>query len=69
VALRLSAAYGGVRPSPILPPTWPPSRRIGTSIGLGLGLIYDIIRLDLVRGGTNTPRLLFSVRPDFWDMM
>ncbi|MGH7466535.1 MAG: hypothetical protein ACRENP_00970 [Longimicrobiales bacterium] len=67
--LRAVAAYGGVQPAESLPPDWPPSRRTGYSIGLGIGLIYDIIRLDLVRGGTNSPRLIFSIKPDFWDMM
>jgi hypothetical protein len=67
--LRATAAHGGVQPVDSLPAGWLPSRRNGTSVGLGVGLFYDIIRLDLVRGGSHTPRLLFSIKPDFWDMM
>ncbi|MGH7461868.1 MAG: hypothetical protein ACREMA_12710, partial [Longimicrobiales bacterium] len=69
IRLRALAAAGGVRVPAQLPATWPASRTTGASVGVGLGLIYDIIRFDLVRGGSNSPRLIFSVKPDFWDML
>ena len=69
IRLRALAAAGGVRVPDTLPLSWPESRTTGASVGIGVGLIYDIIRFDLVRGGSNSPRLIFSVKPDFWDML
>jgi hypothetical protein len=69
VRLRATAAYGGVQRVNILPESWPQSRTQGTSVGLGVGLIYDIIRLDVVRGGSNSPRFIFTVKPDFLPML
>jgi hypothetical protein len=69
IRLRATGAYGGVhRPNP-LPEFWPGSRTHGSSVGLGMGFIYDIIRFDLVRGGSNSPRVIFSVKPDFRGML
>ena len=70
IQLRALGALGGVRTPPELPAGWPAaSSTTGASVGIGAGLIYDIIRFDLVRGGSNSPRLLFSVKADFWDML
>jgi hypothetical protein len=68
VRLRAGAAYGGVGTVDALPLGWPASGRSGVSVSIGLGLIYDIIRLDLARAGSRSPRLIFSVKPELWDM-
>jgi hypothetical protein len=46
------------------------SYRSATSIGLGVGLFWDVLRFDLVRGSQgNRVGVFFSVPRDFWDMM
>ena len=54
----------------VLPDTGAPGESPSAlfSAGLGLGLGWDLIRLDLVRGFTEggTWELVVSVNPDFW---
>jgi hypothetical protein len=45
-----------------------PTRGVLVGVGAGLGLLFDIVRLDLARGLSErgTWQLLFRVRSDFW---
>jgi hypothetical protein len=80
VRLRALAAAGwagidGVAPAPAieagLAPWEPgPTDGIRTSIGLGLGLVHDILRLDyVVRTDTGAGTFILSVDPRFWDLL
>jgi len=67
--LRATAAAGissGFDPqvSPFLSPRYSEA----ASIGIGVGLLWDAIRLDLVKG-RGKPRLYFSIDPQFRDML
>jgi len=69
--LRLFGAAGGTRfQGQPLPPGWPdPSASSPlASVGLGLGLGWDVLRLDLARGlgEEGEWQLILSVNPDFW---
>lgn len=55
-----------------------PTSGIRTSLGGGVGLIYDLVRLDVVRGiggaRSGDPvagdwAILFSINPQFWDIL
>jgi hypothetical protein len=66
--LRVSGAAGLVRGTD-RPATEPPTLyREAASIGVGVGLFWDILRLDLTRGRDFT-RLYFTVRRDLWDLL
>jgi hypothetical protein len=77
LGLRLSAAAGWASPiDPVDAPAeflaWPIGGTDGIrpSVGAGVAIFYDILRLDLhrgLRGGGWT--LLLSVRPDLWGML
>ena len=67
--LRATAAAGmssGFDPqaSPFLSPRYSEA----ASVGIGVGLLWDAIRLDLVKG-RGSPRLYFSINPQFRDML
>lgn len=38
-----------------------------SSAGVGVGLLWDVIRIDFVKG--DRWQTIFSVKPDFWDML
>lgn len=58
---------GGSAPREPNADPWKGSRTVRTSAGLGLGLGFDIFRLDLVRGlNGGSWQLLLSVNRDFW---
>jgi hypothetical protein len=42
-------------------------RRFRASAGVGAGLLWDVLRVDLVKGAHW--QTIFSVRHDFWDLM
>jgi hypothetical protein len=69
--LRLFGALGGTRfQGQPLPPGWPDPAAPSplASVGLGLGLGWDVLRLDLARGlgEEGEWQLILSVNPDFW---
>lgn len=68
--LRAFAAAGGTEyDGPPLPSPWPQDHRsLLLSAGLGLGLGWDVVRLDLARGltGGGEWELILSVNPEFW---
>jgi hypothetical protein len=71
VRLRALAAVGQVGGQGLaLPGTEPPTENLPAlfSGGLGLGLGWDVARLDLIRGFSASGRweLVLSVNPDFW---
>jgi hypothetical protein len=41
--------------------------RLRGSAGAGVGLLWDVLRVDVVKGAHW--QAIFSVRPDFWDML
>jgi hypothetical protein len=66
--LRVSGAAGVVRRTD-RPVTQPPILyRDAASVGVGVGLFWDILRLDVTRGRDFT-RLYFTVRRDLWDLL
>ncbi len=65
--LRLIGAAGSVGGTDL---PWSSPRatyRSAASVGLGVGLLWDVLRFDLIQG--DHTRLFFSVRPDLWDML
>lgn len=71
VRLRAFAAAGGVRVERRRHSTSPPyplGHQVMASVGIGLGLGWDVLRLDLARGLRDGGdwEFLISVRPDFW---
>ncbi len=69
--LRAFAAAGGTGyDGPSLPPPWPQDRSSATllSAGMGLGIGWDVMRLDLARGLSDGGKweLMLSVNPEFW---
>jgi hypothetical protein len=54
------------------PPGWEavPTGRLRTSVGVGLGLVHDILRVDLARGlNDGIWQVILSVRPDLHDFL
>lgn len=55
-----------------LPAGWNagPTGGARTSVGIGLGLVYDVLRLDLVRGlNGGEQQVILSVNPRLWDIL
>ncbi len=68
VGVRALAQVGGAHLPEELPPGWPPTDTgVRASVGAGLALGWDVLRLDLLRGLGEGGRweLAFSVRPRF----
>ncbi|HSL70834.1 MAG TPA: hypothetical protein VK864_11375, partial [Longimicrobiales bacterium] len=66
--VRAHAAVGFVGQRDF-PTSWPHGdQRSATSIGAGVGLLWDVLRFDVSRGRDFT-RIYFTVRPDLWDML
>ena len=81
LGVRLIATTGAVgglpEPPPVgagTPPVWTSwhvtgSDRLRTSLGAGVSLLWDLLRVDLVRGiDGGAWRLQFSFHRDFWDI-
>ncbi|MEX2282415.1 MAG: hypothetical protein WEE89_08020 [Gemmatimonadota bacterium] len=70
VRLRLTGAAGSAGGSEL---PWDSPRATyhrAASAGLGVGLLWDVLRLDYVFAGQKHGyRFFFSVRPDFWHML
>lgn len=70
---RALAALGWSNFAQAAPPAGWAVRETGgarASLGLGVGLLYDILRLDLVRGLNGGEwQALLSVTPDLWDVL
>jgi len=71
VRLRAFGAAGGTGfTGDPFPPPWPeaPRSRILASAGGGLGLGWDVLRLDLARGltGSGEWQVILSVNPEYW---
>ncbi|MBX6362484.1 MAG: hypothetical protein IRZ00_01340 [Gemmatimonadetes bacterium] len=68
-----AAAWTGFGGATTAPAAWDvaPTGGVRTSVGLGVGLIYDILRTDLYRGLQKDGRwqLVISVSPDLWDIL
>jgi len=73
VRLRATAALGWADIDPAgIPAGWDvaPTGRLRTSVGAGVGLIYDILRIDLARGlNDGIWQVILSVRPDLHDFL
>ncbi len=73
VRLRATAALGWTDIDAAAVPTgWDlaPIGRLRTSVGAGLGLVYDILRIDLARGlNDGIWQVILSVRPDLHDFL
>lgn len=74
VRLRALGAAGWSTLSRAVPPAeWGTSVTGGvrTSLGLGVGLVYDVLRVDLVRGlaGGGRWETVISVNPRFWSIL
>ncbi|MGQ0560811.1 MAG: hypothetical protein ACT443_02940 [Gemmatimonadota bacterium] len=71
--LRLRAlGYGGITNDFVVRPgddviTTETSRNLRGSAGIGAGLLWDVLRIDVVKGAHW--QTIFSVRHDFWDML
>jgi hemolysin activation/secretion protein len=71
VRLRVVGAAGGTGfEGDPFPPPWPeaPSSRVLASAGGGVGLGWDVLRLDLARGltGSGEWQIFLSVNPKYW---
>ncbi|HET9986032.1 MAG TPA: hypothetical protein VFQ38_20700 [Longimicrobiales bacterium] len=68
-----AAAWTGFDGATAAPAGWDviPTGGVRTSVGLGVGLVYDILRMDLYRGLQREGRWQFvlSVSPDLWDIL
>jgi hypothetical protein len=71
-----AGGYAGAGPLPTVPPPGSlprPAGRSGTlfSIGTGIGVLYDILRFDLVRGLGRGGRweVIIEASPAFWDFL
>lgn len=65
---RLGAAAGWTRLDRPAPGDWPvtPTGGVRTSVGAGVGLFWDVLRLDLYRGlQGGTWQLVVSLKPEF----
>ena len=68
VRLRVNGAAGIIRNSR-LPSAFPQTLyREAASVGVGVGLFWDILQFDVVRG-RDFSRFYFSVRRDLWDLL
>ena len=69
LSLRAVGAIGAIVERDNGSPSWPaPIYDSAASIGAGVGLLWDVLRFDVIKGN-GKPRLYFSVKPDFWDLL
>ena len=66
--VRATGSAGFVNRVPVLSDSTIATYNKAASIGVGVGLFWDILRLDVVRGRDFT-RFYFNVRPDLWDLL